>query len=134
MARQLSATRDRGAPGLAARPRVGRPGDGPAPAGGRTAGWFVFADGRDPDPPALLPVGDAMPPAAFGLGVTGWTPTVELATHVRARPAAGPLCVVAVTRNPASGFLEEAAEVWDSAGRLVAQARRPARMPRAAAG
>ncbi|WP_376767083.1 hypothetical protein [Streptomyces bohaiensis] len=103
-------------------------------ARGRTAGWFVFADGRDPDPPALLPVGDAMPPAAFGLGVTGWTRTVELATHVRARPAAGPLCVVAVTRNPAGGFLEEAAEVWDSAGRLVAQARRPARMPRAAAG
>lgn len=106
-----------------------------SPSGrGRMAGWFAFADGREPDPLSLLLVGDAMPPAAFDLGVVGWTPTVELTTHVRALPEPGPLCVVTATRNPAGGFLEEDAEIWDSAGRLVAQSRQLARMPRTAAG
>ncbi|NJP67136.1 thioesterase family protein [Streptomyces spiramenti] len=101
---------------------------------GRMAGWFAFADGREHDALSLLLVGDAMPPAAFDLGTIGWTPTVELTTHVRARPEPGPLRVLVATRNPAGGFLEEDAEVWDSADRLVAQSRQLARMPRPAAG
>ncbi|WP_130798787.1 thioesterase family protein [Streptomyces otsuchiensis] len=97
---------------------------------GETRGWFAFADGREPDPLALLLVGDAMPPTAFDLGMLGWVPTVELTTHVRARPAPGPLRVAIATRNLAGGFLEEDAEVWDSADRLVAQSRQLARAPR----
>jgi hypothetical protein len=50
--------------------------------------------------------------------------------HVRVAPAAGWLRVVHSSRNVAGGLLEEDAEVWDSAGRLVAQSRQLARVPR----
>ncbi|MEU8621059.1 thioesterase family protein [Streptomyces sp. NPDC048623] len=102
-----------------------------APSGkGEMRGWFGLADGRDPDPLSLLLTVDALPPTSFELGLKGWTPTVELTTHVRCRPAPGPLRVAITTRNLAGGFLEEDAEVWDSADRLVAQSRQLARAPR----
>ncbi|MDT9680529.1 thioesterase family protein [Streptomyces sp. TRM76323] len=102
-----------------------------APSGkGEVRAWFGLADGRDPDPLSLLLTVDALPPTAFDLGLKGWTPTVELTVHVRCRPAPGPLRVSITTRNLAGGFLEEDAEVWDSADRLVAQSRQLARAPR----
>ncbi|MET7911457.1 thioesterase family protein [Streptomyces avermitilis] len=100
-----------------------------APSGkGEMRSWFGLADGRDPDPLSLLLAVDALPPTAFELGLSGWVPTVELTVHVRARPARGPLRVSITTRNLAGGFLEEDAEVWDSADRLVAQSRQLARV------
>ncbi len=102
-----------------------------APSGkGEMRAWFGLADGRDADPLSLLLTVDALPPTSFELGLKGWTPTVELTCHVRSRPAPGPLRVSVVTRNLAGGFLEEDAEVWDSADRLVAQSRQLARAPR----
>ncbi|WP_327168844.1 thioesterase family protein [Streptomyces subrutilus] len=102
-----------------------------APSGkGEMRAWFELADGRDADPLSLLLAVDALPPTAFDLGLMGWTPTVELTAHVRRRPAPGPLRVSITTRNLAGGFLEEDAEVWDTAGRLVAQSRQLARAPR----
>ncbi|MBC2902923.1 thioesterase family protein [Streptomyces cupreus] len=100
-----------------------------APSGkGEMRAWFGLADGRDADPFSLLLAVDALPPTAFELGIKGWVPTVELTVHVRSRPAQGPLRVSITTRNLAGGFLEEDAEVWDSAGRLVAQSRQLARV------
>ncbi|MFI1827972.1 thioesterase family protein [Streptomyces sp. NPDC020412] len=102
-----------------------------APSGkGEVRGWFGLADGRDADPLSLLLTVDAMPPTSFDLGLKGWTPTVELTTHIRCRPAPGPLGVAISTRNLAGGFLEEDAEIWDSRGRLVAQSRQLAKAPR----
>lgn len=99
-----------------------------APSGrGEMRAWFGLADGRDPDPLSLLLAVDALPPTAFELGLKGWVPTVELTAHVRCRPAPGPLRVAITTRNLAGGFLEEDAEVWDTADRLVAQSRQLAR-------
>ncbi|MFF4018447.1 thioesterase family protein [Streptomyces sp. NPDC001843] len=99
-----------------------------APSGkGEMRSWFGLADGRDADPLSLLLAVDALPPTAFELGIAGWVPTVELTVHVRHRPAPGPLRVAITTRNLAGGFLEEDAEVWDSADRLVAQSRQLAR-------
>jgi len=99
-----------------------------APSGkGEMRAWFGLADGRDADPLSLLLAVDALPPTAFDLGLSGWVPTVELTVHVRCRPAPGPLRVSITTRNLAGGFLEEDAEVWDSADRLVAQSRQLAR-------
>lgn len=92
--------------------------------------WFAFADGREPDPLALLLAVDALPPVAFDLGRPGWAPTLELTVHVRAKPAPGPLRVRHATRNVAGGHFEEDCEVWDSADRLVAQSRQLARLPR----
>ncbi|WP_328493810.1 thioesterase family protein [Streptomyces sp. NBC_00414] len=100
-----------------------------SPSGrGEMRAWFGLADGRDADPLSLLLAVDALPPTAFELGLTGWVPTVELTVHVRSRPAPGPLRVSITTRNLAGGFLEEDAEVWDSADRLVAQSRQLARV------
>ncbi|KAB1985610.1 MULTISPECIES: thioesterase family protein [Streptomyces] len=99
-----------------------------APSGkGEMRSWFGLADGRDADPLSLLLAVDALPPTAFEIGLSGWVPTVELTVHVRCRPAPGPLRVSITTRNLAGGFLEEDAEVWDSADRLVAQSRQLAR-------
>jgi hypothetical protein len=99
-----------------------------APSGkGEMRAWFGLADGRDADPLSLLLAVDALPPTAFEIGLSGWVPTVELTVHVRSRPAPGPLRVSITTRNLAGGFLEEDAEVWDSADRLVAQSRQLAR-------
>ncbi|MGW5973521.1 thioesterase family protein [Streptomyces sp. NPDC055186] len=95
---------------------------------GEMRAWFGLADGRDADPFSLLLAVDALPPTAFEIGLTGWVPTVELTAHVRSRPAPGPLRVSITTRNLAGGFLEEDAEVWDSADRLVAQSRQLARV------
>ncbi|MFE4666590.1 thioesterase family protein [Streptomyces sp. NPDC056716] len=95
---------------------------------GEMRAWFGLADGRAPDPLSLLLAVDALPPTAFELGIKGWVPTVELTVHVRCRPAPGPLRVSLTTRNLAGGFLEEDAEVWDSADRLVAQSRQLARV------
>ncbi|MET8612272.1 thioesterase family protein [Streptomyces sp. RM1] len=95
---------------------------------GEMRGWFGLADGRDADPLSLLLAVDALPPTAFEMGLEGWVPTVELTVHVRHRPAPGPLRVSITTRNLAGGFLEEDAEVWDSADRLVAQSRQLARV------
>ncbi len=90
-------------------------------------GWLRLADGREPDPLVLLLAVDALPPVAYDLGVTGWTPTLELTAYVRAVPAPGWLRVRISTSHFSGGFLEEDAEVWDSEGRLVAQSRQLAR-------
>lgn len=97
---------------------------------GMLQAWFRLNDGRDPDPVSLLTVVDALPPVTFDLGRMGWAPTMELTAHVRAVPAPGWLAVRHQTRNVAGGMFEEDCEVWDSAGRLVAQARQLARTPR----
>lgn len=94
----------------------------------RMRGWLRPADGSDPDPLFLLLAVDALPPTVFELGLTGWAPTVELTVHVRARPVPGWLRVAVSTRHVASGQFEEDAEVWDAAGRLVAQSRQLARV------
>lgn len=102
-----------------------------SPSGrGELAAWFRLKDGREPDPISLLMVVDALPPVTFDLGMLGWAPTLELTAHVRAKPAPGWLKVRHATRNLAGGMFEEDCEVWDSAGRLVAQSRQLARQPR----
>lgn len=90
-------------------------------------GWLRMADGREPDPLLLLLAVDALPPVAFELGLPGWTPTLELTAHVRARPAPGWLRVNLTSRTMSGGYLEEDAEIWDSEGRLVALSRQLAR-------
>ena len=76
----------------------------------------------------LLLAVDALPPVAFELGRPGWSPTFELTAHVRRHPAPGWLRVRVSSRTLGGGLLEEDAEVWDSADRLVAQSRQLARV------
>ncbi len=85
-------------------------------------GWMRFADGREPDLLSLPLFVDAVAPAALELGLRRMT-TVELTVYLRARPAPGWLAYRMATRYLADGYFEEDAELWDSAGRLVAQSR-----------
>ena len=102
----------------------------------RMRGWFAWPEGDDGereeiDTIGLLQATDAFPPTIFNIELpVGWVPTVELTTHVRARPAPGPLRCEFTTRFVTGGFLEEDGEVWDATGRLVAQSRQLALVPR----
>jgi hypothetical protein len=87
---------------------------------GELRGYVRFDDGRQPDPVALLAVVDALPPATFDLGVTGWVPTLGLTCYVRATPAPGPLVVRQRARLVTGGRVDEECDVWDATGRLVA--------------
>jgi len=85
-------------------------------------GWLTFADGREPDPVALLYAADSFPPATLELGTLGWVPTLELTVYVRGMPAPGPLIVRQRARLVQADLVDEECHVWDSRGRLVAQA------------
>jgi hypothetical protein len=93
-------------------------------------GYFQLRDSQDPDPYVLAMAVDGLPPVVFGLGATSWAPTVELTWHMRAVPCQGPLAVAARARHVSGGWFDEEAEVWDAAGRLVAQSRQIARVGR----
>jgi acyl-CoA thioesterase len=94
------------------------------PGGGaEVRAWVRTTSGREPDPLLLLTVADALPPVTFELGLPGWVPTVELTVHLRTVPAPGWLRCVQRATVLHGGWLDEECQVWDSAGRLVAQAR-----------
>jgi acyl-CoA thioesterase len=93
-------------------------------------GYFGLREDRDPDSLLLALAVDGLPPVVFGLGATGWAPTVELTMYMRMVPAPGPLRVAARCRHVSGGWFDEEAEVWDSAGNLVAQSRQIARVGR----
>ena len=95
-------------------------------------GYFQLREDRDADAYLLALAVDALPPVVFGLGAVGWSPTVELTWYMRAVPAAGVLRIAARCRHVSGGWFDEEAEVWDSAGRLVAQSRQIARLGRGA--
>jgi hypothetical protein len=93
-------------------------------------GYFGLREPRDPDAYLLAVAVDALPPVVFGLGALGWAPTVELTWHMRAVPAPGPLLVASRSRHVSGGWFDGEAEVWDAAGRLVAQGHQLARVGR----
>ena len=97
----------------------------------RIRGWFQLVEDEPIDTIAMLCALDAFPPTIFNTHLpVAWTPTVELTCHVRARPTPGPLRCRFTTRFVTGGFLEEDGEIWDLDGRLVAQSRQLALVPR----
>lgn len=91
-------------------------------------GWSRFADGRTPDPLSLLFFNDAIPPATFRIGSTGWVPTLQMSAYVRARPAPGWLGIRMTANLVAAGMVDETCVLWDSTGQVVAQASQLARL------
>ena len=85
-------------------------------------GWTRFVDGREPDPLSLLFFIDAIPPATFMIGSTGWVPTLQMSAYVRARPAPGWLGIRMTANLVAGGMVDETCVLWDTAGQVVAQA------------
>jgi hypothetical protein len=95
-----------------------------APAGrAEVRAWLRRDDGNDPSLLDLLVFADALPPVTFDLGLMGWVPTLELTVLIRALPAPGWIRAVQRARLLQDGWLDEECELWDSEGRLVAQAR-----------
>ena len=91
--------------------------------------WFRLRDDHPPDACSLALTVDALPPVTLNLGARGWAPTVELTWHMRAVPEPGWLAVHGTGRLLSGGWFDEEVEVWDTAGRLVAQSRQLARVP-----
>jgi acyl-coenzyme A thioesterase PaaI-like protein len=99
----------------------------------RVRGWFSLAERDLLDPLALLVAVDGFPPTIFNAALpVGWTPTVELTAHLRAMQQPGWLRCSFSTRFVTGGYLEEDGEVWDDSGRLIAQSRQLALVPRPA--
>jgi acyl-CoA thioesterase len=97
----------------------------------RVRGWFRLLDDEPLDPFSPLLVADAFPPAIFNTDLPiGWTPTLEMTTHIRIAPSEGWLRCQFTTRFVSGGFLEEDGEIWDKTGRLVALSRQLALVPR----
>jgi hypothetical protein len=104
---------------------VGRPSGEPV-----MRAWVRLTDGSAPDPFSLLLFADVLPPTSWSIGLMGWAPTVQLQVLVRALPAPGWCLVEASASEVAGGWLDEDYRIWDSTGRLVAQSRQLARVPR----
>ena len=100
----------------------------PADARAELRGWTRFADGREPDPLSLLFTADAIPPATFRIGSTGWVPTLQMSAYVRARPAPGWLGIRMTANLVAGGMVDETCILWDSEGQVVAQSTQLARL------
>ena len=100
----------------------------PEDARAELRGWTRFADGRDPDPLSLLFAVDAIPPATFRIGSTGWVPTLQMSAYVRARPAPGWLGIRMTANLVAGGMVDETCVLWDSRGHVVAQSTQLARV------
>lgn len=92
--------------------------------------WIRLREGGGHDTLAVPFLVDAAPPAVIEIGATGST-TFQLTTHVRARPHSGWFACRATTAFITDGYHEEDVELWDEEGRLLAQSRQLARLPRA---
>lgn len=91
-----------------------------------TGGWLRTRDGDPLGPELVALFTDAWWPAPFSrLDGPALAPTLELTIHFRARPEAADGWVLVRFRCEAAidGLFDEAGEVWDSEGRLLAQSR-----------
>ena len=89
---------------------------------GELRGWLALGGDEPIDPLSLLYAVDALPPATFDIAPSGWVPTLELTAYVRALPAPGAVTVRQTAQLVEAGRVDEDCWVWDSTGRLVAQA------------
>jgi acyl-CoA thioesterase len=95
--------------------------DGTVSDRGEVRGWLRLNDGvSDWDALSLHFACDAMPPAVFPLGSSGWVPTLQLTSYVRRIPTGEWLrgrqwCTVV-----ADGTFDERCELFDERGELVA--------------
>jgi acyl-CoA thioesterase len=104
------------------RAAAGERGSGYEGGSGEMRGWLGFADGTPFDPVSLLYAADAFPPATLTLGSVGWVPTLELTVYLRGVPAPGRLRVRQRVRLLEGSMVDQVCDIWDSQGRVVAQA------------
>lgn len=90
----------------------------------RIDGWVRFRDGRANDALAMILFADAFPPAILKTAPeSGWVPTVEMTSHIRAEAAPGWIRAEVTTSNVRGGTLVEDVRLWDQNEVLVVEAR-----------
>ncbi|WP_433655122.1 thioesterase family protein [Nocardia sp. CA-128927] len=89
---------------------------------GELRGWLTLPDNERFDPFSLLFAVDSFPPATLDIADGGWVPTLQLSAYVRALPAPGPVRILQKAHLIEGRRVDESCYVWDSTGRLVAQA------------
>jgi acyl-CoA thioesterase len=92
------------------------------PSGNPTTACWIRLKDRDADAFALALLVDAAAPVAVELGAAG-SMTLELTLYLRGKPAPGWLTARIRTRCVHEGLHDEDVDLWDSTGRLFAQAR-----------
>ncbi|MFI1464607.1 thioesterase family protein [Nocardia carnea] len=88
-------------------------------------------DQADPETASYIAMmaADMCPPVPTNLGYFGWSPTVQMTTYLRRRPAPGWLRIIATTHEVSGGMFDSDQIVVDSTGQLVAQSRQLALLP-----
>jgi acyl-CoA thioesterase len=88
---------------------------------GEVFGWLRLDDGDSSWTPwSLLFAGDALPPATFPLGSSGWVPTLQLNSRVSRVPRGEWLRARQWAAVIADGLVDERCELFDETGALVA--------------
>ena len=72
---------------------------------------------------------DMSPPVPINLGHVGWSPTVQMLTYLRRRPAPGWLRIIATTNEVGGRMFDQDQLVLDHTGAVVAQSRQLALIP-----
>lgn len=90
-------------------------------ARGEVYGWLRLNDGEASWTPwSLLFAGDALPPATFALGSSGWVPTLQMTSRVSRVPRGEWLRARQWAVVIADGLVDERCELFDETGELVA--------------
>ncbi|WP_084654188.1 thioesterase family protein [Nocardia altamirensis] len=89
------------------------------------------ADAQDPEVAMHFAMmsADMSPPVPANLGLFGWSPTVQMTTYLRRKPAPGWLRVIATTHEIGGRMFDEDHLVLDATGAVVAQSRQLALIP-----
>lgn len=88
---------------------------------GEVRGWLKLNDGDASwDAWSMLFASDALPPATFPLGSSGWVPTLQLTSYIRRIPTSEWLRVRQWCVVVADGIVDERCELFDDRGELVA--------------
>ncbi|MFI6167296.1 thioesterase family protein [Nocardia sp. NPDC051052] len=89
------------------------------------------ADQQDPEVAMFFAMmsADMSPPVPYNLGQFGWSPTVQMTTFLRRKPAPGWLRIIATTHEVGARLFDEDQLILDSTGAVVAQSRQLALIP-----
>lgn len=89
-------------------------------------------DEADSDTALLFAVmaGDISAPVTMNRGMFGWTPTVQLTTYLRRRPAPGWMRVMASATVIGENLFEEDHLILDATGQVIVQSRQLAMIPK----
>jgi acyl-coenzyme A thioesterase PaaI-like protein len=84
-------------------------------------GYIRLSDGASEwDAWSVLFASDALPPATFPIGSSGWVPTLQLSSYVRTIPTSEWLTVRQWCVSVQDDLVDERCELFDQEGRLVA--------------